>query len=551
MITCAIYVRVSTVHQQDKDSIPMQKKQLIDYATFIGANKYEIFEDVGFSGKNTERPAFQEMINAVRQHKFTHILVWKLDRISRNLIDFANMYDEFKRLGVTFVSLNEQFDTSTAMGEAMLKIILVFAELERNMTSERVTSVMLNKATNGEWNGGRVPFGYTYDKKAKKFEINKSESAIVKKIYAMYANAKSLLVVSRALNESGTRTRAGKPWSPVTVQKILNSPFYLGDYLYDKNGESIRVTNHHPAIIDKDTQSNVIEILTSQQRNAVIHPSYNRKAIHIFAGLLECGNCGATMQATTGKQSNSGYVASKYGCASKRRFNACTNPWTTDKKIAPFVLNYIANIVRAQNNFGASTTLEAFERKLLRTDVFKDVEGIEPTGLLEMYNMLKAKTVPDTMYTADKYVNVQPNDKANEISYLEQEKRKLKSAFEKLVDGYANDLIPLDIYKQKSATFMERLTAIDKQLKALSVKDDNITDEELLRVSSFFYLSHGMLKERSINFNRMCRDFDLSVVKDFVINVVKKIVITDGKITQIQFQNGITHTFIYKEKNPV
>ena len=88
------------------------------------------------------------------------MLVWKLDRISRNLLDFAAMYDELKRLGVTFVSKNEQFDTSSAMGEAMLKIILVFAELERKMTAERVTAVMISRAGNGQWNGGRIPFGY-------------------------------------------------------------------------------------------------------------------------------------------------------------------------------------------------------------------------------------------------------------------------------------------------------------------------------------------------------------------------------------------------------
>lgn len=115
------------------------------------------------------------MMSQVRQGLFTHILVWKIDRISRNLLDFANMYAELKELGVTFVSKNEQFDTSTAIGEAMLKIILVFAELERNMTSERVTATMINRANNGIWNGGRVPFGYTYDKESQTFSFDEAE----------------------------------------------------------------------------------------------------------------------------------------------------------------------------------------------------------------------------------------------------------------------------------------------------------------------------------------------------------------------------------------
>ena len=107
----AIYIRVSTVHQVDKDSIPMQKKDLIAYCQLIlGTDNYEIFEDAGYSGKNTDRPAFQDMMGRIRKGEFTHVLVWKIDRISRNLLDFAEMYEELQALRVTFVSKNEQFD---------------------------------------------------------------------------------------------------------------------------------------------------------------------------------------------------------------------------------------------------------------------------------------------------------------------------------------------------------------------------------------------------------------------------------------------------------
>ena len=180
----AIYVRVSTLYQIDKDSLPMQKKDLIAYASLIsGTDDYVIFEDAGYSGKNTDRPKFQEMMSQIRQGVFTHLLVWKIDRISRNLLDFASMYNELKELGVIFVSKNEQFDTSTAMGEAMLKIILVFAELERNMTSERVTATMISRANNGLWNGGRVPYGYNYDIQTGEFSFNESEKSVVEMMH--------------------------------------------------------------------------------------------------------------------------------------------------------------------------------------------------------------------------------------------------------------------------------------------------------------------------------------------------------------------------------
>ena len=115
-----------------------------------------IFEDAGYSAKNTDRPDYQQMMARMRTGEFSHLLVWKIDRISRNLLDFSVMYAELKELGVVFVSKNEQFDTSSAMGEAMLKIILIFAELERKTTSERVSAVFVSRANDGIWNGGKV-----------------------------------------------------------------------------------------------------------------------------------------------------------------------------------------------------------------------------------------------------------------------------------------------------------------------------------------------------------------------------------------------------------
>lgn len=173
------------------------------------------------------------MMRRIRAGEFTHLLCWKIDRISRNLLDFASMYQELKDLGVTFVSKNEQFDTSTAIGEAMLKIILVFAELERNMTSERVTATMLSRAQNGLWNGGRVPYGYDYDKDSKTFSINQEEAFLVRKMYDLYSEHRSLVMVSRALNEDGYASRAGNDWSPVSIFIILTNPFYTGIYRYN------------------------------------------------------------------------------------------------------------------------------------------------------------------------------------------------------------------------------------------------------------------------------------------------------------------------------
>lgn len=119
----AIYIRVSTHWQVDKDSLKVQRRELIAYVTLVlGITDYVVFEDPGYSAKNTDRPEYQAMMDRIRTGEFTHLVVWKIDRISRNLIDFASMHDELQSLGVTFVSKNEQFDTSSAIGEAMMRI---------------------------------------------------------------------------------------------------------------------------------------------------------------------------------------------------------------------------------------------------------------------------------------------------------------------------------------------------------------------------------------------------------------------------------------------
>lgn len=277
----AIYIRVSTRYQIDKDSLIVQRRELSLYAEMVlGISDYVIFEDPGYSAKNTDRPDYQRMMDRLRTGEFTHLLVWKIDRISRNLLDFASMYSELKDLGVAFVSKNEQFDTSNAVGEAMLKIILVFAELERQMTSERVSAVMLSRANSGKWNGGRVPYGYDYDKQEKTFSLNAQENKIVNLIYDKYEQYQSIIYICRYLNDKGIRTRADREWTTTVVHKILSNVFYTGDYIYNvrnsnKKGkkrdeaEWVRIENHHVPSISRERFDRIQFILKRNKRGGV------------------------------------------------------------------------------------------------------------------------------------------------------------------------------------------------------------------------------------------------------------------------------------------
>lgn len=394
----AIYIRVSTHWQIDKDSLQVQRRELAAYSEMVlNIKDYEIFEDPGYSAKNTDRPDYQRMMARLRTGEFSHLLVWKIDRISRNLLDFTEMYRELKNLGVTFVSKNEQFDTSSAIGEAMLKIILVFAELERHMTSERVTAVMLSRANNGQWNGGRVPFGYSWDKESKEFSIAESEANSVRKIFNLYEESQSILNVARVLNDAGITTRDGNVWSATVIHKILKNPFYIGVYRYNfhKDGdrqkakdesEWVIVENHHVPIISEVQFDRVQFILQRNWRGGYQRgETHRKKNIHLFAGLLKCGACGSTMTATIDRRRASGIRPSIYGCSMRRNNkNQCDNKFVSDLSVGPFVFNYIANILRAQKSISASAGIMTLERKLLRGKVFSDVGHINSDGLDQM-----------------------------------------------------------------------------------------------------------------------------------------------------------------------
>lgn len=568
---CALYIRVSTHYQIDKDSLPLQREDLINYSKYaLGIDNYEVFEDAGYSAKNTDRPDYQRMMARIRTGEFSHLVVWKIDRISRNLLDFAAMYEEIKKLGVVFVSKNEQFDTSSAMGEAMLKIILVFAELERNMTSERVTAVMLSRANNGQWNGGRIPFGYNYDKSTREFSINEEEASIIRKIYDLYEANRSLLFVAKTLNEKGLLPRSGIPWNPTTVSTMLKNPFYTGVYRYNYHDESkskgntsslhlkkeedwIVIENHHPAIIEPERHQRMMAYLEENRRsNRNVAKSYLRKNIHIFAGILQCGCCGSAMQSTIDRERAGGYRPSIYACTKKRRFNDCSNKYISDVVLGPFVLNYIANVIKAQNNFGRSTSLETFEKKLLRGDMFSDVDYIDVSGLTEMYEALRSGKFENVLYASKAVESYEESPEvADERDLLASEKRKKERALARLKSLYYYDDegISETEYIVERKAMLDAIATIDKRLEEIELSSSShfsLSDEEFIAKASFFIMNQHLQNKRFIEFEKLVRKIDTKIIKEFVNSIVKKIVIKDGRVMAIRFKNGIEHKFLYK-----
>ena len=560
----AIYVRVSTLHQIDRDSLPMQKQDLIAYASLmLGTDDYVIFEDAGYSGKNTDRPKFQEMMAQIRAGGFTHLLVWKIDRISRNLLDFASMYQELKDLGVVFVSKNEQFDTSTAMGEAMLKIILVFAVLERNMTSERVTATMISRASNGQWNGGRVPYGYNWDSDNQEFHFNEDEYNIARMIHDKYEEMRSLVREARWMNEQGYRTRAGNEWSPVSLLIILRSVFYCGDYRYNvlKEGdrqkvkdesEWVTVQDHHPAIISREQKERIISILDANSRLCKTRNMYSSpKHTHIFSGLIYCGNYGKPMGSSPASKKADGWQYSKYGCPTKRKSaTLCTGKSTSDPIVGEFVFNYVLNMLNAQTSFVDIATPEQLQSKLLTGDTFGYIDHIEENGLNDLFNVLASGKIAEAIYSS----SVKLKEKAPvdpEIARLRSEKQKTERALDRLRNLYlySDDAMSEAEYIIQKKQLTDTLDEINEQIGIINSGEwqQSVSDEVFIQRASEFILAQKLTGRKYVNYKRLSQSVDAEVLRSFVLSIIDSITMYDGKVSQIIFKNGLSHSFIFRE----
>jgi len=210
VIRVALYTRVSTEMQANKEEGSLETQEArLRAAVMARAGEHEIrhvFREEGVSGKSLDRPALQRMLDHVRKGDIDLIIVTRLDRLSRSLLDFYEMHRLFETMGVQFVSLNETFDTSSAVGRAMLKLVLVFAELEREQTAERTRLAIQARAERGLWNGGAPPLGYDSLRQGK-LDVNPAEADLVKAIFERYLTLRSAHRVATWLNAQGYRQK--------------------------------------------------------------------------------------------------------------------------------------------------------------------------------------------------------------------------------------------------------------------------------------------------------------------------------------------------------
>lgn len=236
----AIYSRKSKFTgkgESIENQIELCKNQLINKYN-IKEENIKIYQDEGFTGYNTNRPQFQEMIKDIKNKKIKCVIVYRLDRISRNVTDFCNLKNEFIKYNTDFISVTENFDTSTPMGRAMLMISSVFAQLERDTIAERIRDNMYELAKTGRWLGGNTPLGYKSEKietlsvdgKRKnlyKLDIVFEEAEIIKLIWNKMCELKSLSKLEAYLLQKGIKTRNGNNFTRFSLITILKNPVYV------------------------------------------------------------------------------------------------------------------------------------------------------------------------------------------------------------------------------------------------------------------------------------------------------------------------------------
>jgi DNA invertase Pin-like site-specific DNA recombinase len=235
-LRCAVYTRKSSEEGlgMEFNSLDAQREACEAYVAsqkpegWVGLR--DRYDDGGFSGGTLERPALQRLLADIAAGLVDVVVVYKIDRLSRALMDFARLVEVFDRHGVTFVSVTQAFNTTTSMGRLTLNILLSFAEFEREVIGERIRDKFAASRARGMWMGGFVPLGY--DVKDRKLVVNDTEAGTVRMIFERFAQIGSATVLVQALVAEGVRNKRGKPIDKGFLYKLLNNRIYLGQAVH-------------------------------------------------------------------------------------------------------------------------------------------------------------------------------------------------------------------------------------------------------------------------------------------------------------------------------
>jgi len=265
-LRCAVYTRKSTEEglEQEFNSLDAQREACEAYVQSQKAEGWLLvpdhYDDGGFSGGTLERPALKRLLADIEANRIDVIVVYKIDRLSRSLMDFARLVEVFDRKGVTFVSVTQSFNTTTSMGRLTLNVLLSFAQFEREVIGERIRDKFAASRRKGMWMGGWAPLGY--DIKDRKLIVNGIEARLIQSIFERFGRGVQPAVLITQLQQEGTFNKQGKPIDKGYLYRVLNNRVYLGEAVH--KGESF--PGEHQAIIAPELWDRVHNLIAPDHR---------------------------------------------------------------------------------------------------------------------------------------------------------------------------------------------------------------------------------------------------------------------------------------------
>lgn len=353
---CAIYTRKSTEEGLDMEfnSLDAQREACESY---IASQKHEgwmmladAYDDGGFTGGNMDRPALKRLISDIKNGLIDTVVVYKVDRLSRSLADFAKLIELFDAHKVSFVSVTQQFNTTTSMGRLTLNILLSFAQFEREVIGERIRDKFAASKRKGMWMGGVTPMGY--EVRDRQLHINKEEAKAVKAIFEHFVMLRSVTMLARELPAMGILSKkrmakngrefGGTPLDKGAIYKILNNPIYIGKI---RHKEKI-YDGRHEAIISDDLWERAHNTMQQSPRERAVSTKRRTKAV--LCGVLRCGGCNSSMTPCHTKKKG-GKLYRYYGAVNYKKGGCpdCPIKQVTASEIETVVLHQLQSIFAA------------------------------------------------------------------------------------------------------------------------------------------------------------------------------------------------------------
>jgi site-specific DNA recombinase len=351
LVRCALYTRKSTEEGLEKEFNSLDAQREAGEA-FVASQRHEgwsclpdRYDDGGFTGGNMDRPALRQLLADIGAGKVDAVVVYKVDRLSRSLLDFARMMETFDKRKVSFVSVTQQFNTATSMGRLVLNVLLSFAQFEREIISERTRDKIAATRRKGKWAGGHPILGYDVDPKGYRLVINEDEAARVRAIFELYLEHEALLPVvqelerrgwvnKRYLNKAG-RERGGGAFTKTNLHRLLTNVAYIGKVRYKDEVHP----GEHEAIIDAAVWERVQALLQRNGRTGGA-PVRNQFGA-LLKGLIHCASCSRAMtpaHTTKGERRYRYYVCTT---AQKRGWQACPTKSIPAGEVEHFVVEQV------------------------------------------------------------------------------------------------------------------------------------------------------------------------------------------------------------------